>query len=172
MYDRVSQPNLKREKICKTIQDRPGSNFQGLLKWTGLGNGVLSFHLRRLEVEGDIRVKRRGRSTWFFPTHSDPARDWIIINLRKETCRDILVYLLNNESATFVEITGVVNKSPATISYTLKHLVSNNVVKKIPGFQKRYALYNYLLTKQLLDEMTITLIDSMTERFADSFSYY
>ena len=90
----------------------------------------------------------------------------------KETCRSILIFLLNKQAATFVEIVQASHKSPATTSYTLKQLVHNNVIKKIPGFQKKYALCDPQLTKHLLDELDITPIDTMADRFADSFSYY
>ena len=166
------QPKQKREKICTVIRENPGLNYQSLLRHTGFVNGVLSHHLKRLETEGMLRAKRKGRTVWFFPVLSDPSKDWLIINLRKETCKNILVFLLNKQAATFVEITQASRKSPATISYTLKHLVHNNVIKKIPGFQKKYSLCDPQLTKHLLDELDITPIDTMTDRFADSFSYY
>ena len=166
------QPKQKREKICAVIRENPGLNYPSLLRHTGFVNGVLSHHLKRLETEGMLRVKRKGRTVWFFPMQSDPSKDWIIINLRKETCKNILVFLLNKQAATFVEIVQASHKSPATTSYTLKQLVHNNVIKKIPGFQKKYVLCDPQLTKHLLDELDITPIDTMADRFADSFSYY
>ena len=165
-------PESKRERICAVVEKNPGSNYQSLLKGTGFANGILSHHLKKLEAEGELRVKRKGRLTWFFPPRSDPGRDHIIINLRKETCRNILVFLRDKEAATFVEITHAVRKSPATVSYTLKQLIESNVVKKVPGFQKRYSLYDYSLTNHLLEELDITRVDTLSDRFADSFSYY
>lgn len=168
----LPNPELKRKTICTSIKKNPGFNYQDLLKDTGFANGILSHHLRKLEMEGLLRVKRKGRLTWFFPIGSDPDRDNLIINLRKETCRNILIFLLEKKLATFVEITQAVHKSPATVSYTLKQLTEGNVVKKVPGFQKKYSLSDHDLTIYLLEKLEITEIDILCDRFANSFSYY
>ena len=163
---------LRRESICKAVEENPGSNYQSLLKYTGFANGVLSHHLKKLEIEGKLRVRRSGRLTWFFPIFSDPDQDCIIINLRKETCKNILLFLLSKGPATFVEITHAIHKSPATTSYTLKQLTDSNVVRIIPGFQKKYSLHDRHHTEDILGRLKITRMDTLTDRFADSFSYY
>ena len=171
--DRTSlRSKLRRESICKAVEENPGSNYQNLLKYTGFANGVLSHHLKRLEVEGRVRVRRSGRLTWFFPIFSDSDHDCIIINLRKETCRNILLFLLSRESATFVEITRAIRKSPATTSYTLKQLTEDKTIRIIPGFQKKYSLHDKDHTKDIMRRLEITRMDTLTDRFADSFSYY
>lgn len=173
MEKRISpNPELKRRVICMSVEKNPGFNYQDLLRDTGFANGILSHHLRKLEMEGLLRVKRRGRLTWFFPPNSDPCRDDLIINLRKETCKNLLIFLLEKKLATFVEIAQAIHKSPATVSYTLKQLIEGNVVKKVPGLQKKYSLADHGLTRSLLEKLDITEADKLSDRFADSFSYY
>ena len=171
--DRVLQnPKMRRKRICTLVEENPGYNYQDLLKSTGFANGILSHHLKKLEKDGHVRIKRKNRMTWFFPPDSDPIQDEIIIHLRKETCRKILVLLLSKEIATFGEITQEVKKSPSTVSSTLKNLIENKVVRKIPDFKKKYSLYDFEATRNTLDRLQLTPTDSLKDRFADSFSYY
>ncbi len=166
------RPESRRRMICALVERRPGSNYQDLLRRTGLANGILSHHLRKLEEGGRLRVMRKGRLTWFFPPMSDPGRDGIIISLRKETCRGIILLLLDVEAATFAEVARAVRKSPATVSYTLKQLVGGGVVMVVPGFQRRYSLCDCRLAREILENSGIMRADSLADRFADSFSYY
>ena len=122
--------------------------------------------------DGIIRVRKGKRRVWFFTNFSNPEDDLIIVNLRKETCRKILVFLLEKQEATFNEITKAAKKSPSTISFTLKHLIKDNVVKIIPGFKKKFELNDYNKTLEILRNLELTNTDKLKERFIDSFSYY
>ena len=146
--------------------------FIDIQKNTGFGNGVLSYHLKVLEKQGAIRIKRGKRKIWIFGYDLDPTEDVLRIFLRKETCKNILVFLLEKETANFSQIKDVIRKSPSTTSLTLRMLTEKNLVRIIPGFPKQYSIEDREKTLQVLNTIKISHMDEFKDRFADTFSYF
>ena len=161
----------KKQTILKVIEKNPGACFLDIHKITGFGHGVVSHHLNALEKEGSVRINRQKRNIWMFQSHLDPNNDSIIIALRKETCKKILVFLLESESASFSEIQKTIKKSPGTTSVTLKKLIDHNVLKIVFGFPKQYVLKDMAKTRELLESLHMSQTDELKDRFADTFSY-
>ena len=168
----MSNPNYKKKTILKLVESNPGVGFLDIQKETGYANGVLSHHLKTLEREDAIRIRRDKRKIWVFPLHLNPDEDNIRIHIRKETCKKIIEFLLEENKSNFIQIQKAIGKSPSTTSITLKMLIQNNVIIKIPGFPHEYALKDYDTTAQIM-EMTkeISRTDLLKDRFADTFSY-
>lgn len=167
-----SKAEGRRQKICLTIEENPGYNYQDLLKDTGFTNGILSHHLRSLEKNGQVRVKRKKRLTWFFSPNSNPVEDELRIHLRKETYRKILFYLLDHKEITHKQMIRILEKSPSTVSYAVGNLLESNLICKTSNFRKTYSLIDPQLTKTILEGTETTHVDTLKDRFADSFSYY
>ena len=125
-----------------------------------------------LESDGFIRIKREKRKIWVFHSALNPDEDNIRISLRKETCKKILVFLVENKIASFVQIRDAIKKSPSTTSLTMKTLVEKKVIKKINGFPNRYTLMDHHRTVQILNTAEIAYSDKIKDRFADTFSYF
>ena len=168
----MTNPNFKRKTILKLVENDPGMGFLDLQKETGYGNGVLSHHLKTLEKSNLIRIRRANRKIWVFPPHLDSDDDNIRIHIRKETCKKIIEFLLQENTANFVQIQTAIKKSPGTTSSTLKMLVENRIVTKIHGFPNKYVVADHDKTAELLDAMKISQTDKLKERFADTFSYF
>lgn len=162
----------KKKTILKLVEDDPGVGFIDIMKSTGYANGIVGHHLRTLEREGSIRIKREKRKIWIFHPTLDSNDDNIRIFLRKETCKKILVFLLEARSANFIQIRDTIGKSPSTTSTTLKMLVESKVIKKIPGFPHKYALEDYEKTIKILNTIEASHVDILKDRFADTFSYF
>ncbi|AJM91586.1 Transcriptional regulator, TrmB [Nitrosopumilus piranensis] len=161
----------KKQAILRVIESNPGTGFVDIHKLTGFGHGVVSHHLSVLEKEGSIRINREKRNIWVFQSSLDPNNDRIIIALRKETCKNILAFLLDVHSANFVQIHNTIKKSPGTTSVTLKKLVELDVIKIIHGFPKKYTLKDEIKTRKLFDALIVSYTDELKDRFADTFSY-
>lgn len=168
----MQRAKQRRQTILQVVENDPGIGFIELQKNTGLVNGVLSHHLNVLQREGSIRIKRDTRKIWIFHSDQNPDEDNLRIFLRKETCKKILVFLLENHTCTFSQIRDSIRKSPSTTSLTLKTLIEKGLVKKIHGFPHKYTLENYEKTANLASAIRVSQIDSLTEKFADTFSYY
>jgi len=95
----------------------------------------------------------------------------LIINLRKETSKDILSYLLTNPSSGFSEIQKYTKKAPATVSLTITHLVELKLITRIPGTRPKYVLANKDLTFSTIKRIEPNTTDKIKERFVDTFSY-
>ena len=162
----------KKKTISLIVEKNPGIGYTGIQKDSGFVNGILSHHLETMVRDGIIRIRKGKRRVWFFSNNSNSDDDLIFINIRKETCRNILILLLQKQAGTFKEITNAVKKSPSTTSTTLKRLAKDNVVKIIPGFTKKYELYDYDRTLEILKMFELTSSDKLKDRFADTFSYY
>ena len=168
----MSNPNHKKKTILKTVEDDPGAGFLDIQKETGYANGVLSYHLKTLEKNDLIRIKRGKRKIWVFPPHLNSDEDNIRIHIRKETRKKIIEVLLRENKASFVQIQKATEKSPSTTSLTLKMLVQGNIVKKIPGFPSKYILEDYDKTADIFNSIKISKTDTLKDRFADTFSYF
>lgn len=161
----------KKQTILKVIEENPGAGFLDIHKLTGFGHGVVSHHLSVLEKEGSIRINRDKRKIWVFQSELDPYEDNIRIAFRKETCKEILVFLLKKDIVSFAQIQDAIKKSPGTTSVVLKKLINFKVIKVVYGFPKKYALEDYEKTAKILDSMNISHADELKDRFADTFSY-
>lgn len=162
----------KKKAISLIVEKNPGIGYAGIQNDSGFVNGILSHHLETMVRDGIIRIRKGKRRVWFFSNNSNSDDDLIFINIRKETCRNILIFLLQKQSGTFKEITNAVKKSPSTTSTTLKQLAKDNVVKIIPGFTKKYELHDYDRTLEIVKMFELTSSDKLKDRFADTFSYY
>ena len=168
----MSNANHKKKTILRLVQEDPGVGFIDIQKETGYANGVLSHHLKILEKNDHVRIRRGKRKIWVFPSHLDSENDKIRIYMRKETCKRIIEFLLKNDETSFVSIQKAIEKSPSTTSITLKVLVQNSIVKKTPGFPHRYSLLDSKRILDIFDTVKVSKTDALKDRFADTFSYF
>ena len=164
--------NQKRKMIYSIIEKNQGFCYSDIQRESGLTNGILSHHIRILERNEDIRIRRENRKTWFFPPDSDPKNDFLLIYSKKETYRKILMLLLQEKQADFNEIRQNIGKSPSTTSMALSKLIQRNLVKKTQEFKKKYEMYDYDQALELLSKAKPKIKDKVKDRFADTFSYF
>src|SRR5574340_643882 len=106
-------------EIISVIEKNPGIKFREIMRETGLKNGVLSYHAKRLEENGSVKIERSVGETRFYPLCVTEQESILIKNLRQDTPRRIIVSLIDGQSLTFNEIVNKVHKSPSTASVFL-----------------------------------------------------
>jgi len=163
--------NPKVKKILNIISSNPGICYKELQEDSGLPNGTLSHYISNMVKDSKIWVKRTSRRSWFFLPDTKPFEADLIINLRKETSKKILSFLLLNGPSGFSEIQKDTNKAPPTISLTITHLVKLGLLRRIPGTRPKYELVNRDLTFMAIKKIEPNTTDKIKDRFADSFSY-
>ncbi|SRR5579875_93681 len=126
--------------IMSIISSNPGISFRDVLRQSGLTNGVLSHYLARLQEKGFLLARRTRRKVWLFTGDMQQEETSLIIQIRNETSRAILMHLLEKKEATFYDFTGSISKCPASISLRLSKLIEEGVVKKTGGVRKNYYL--------------------------------
>ena len=57
---------IRNNQILELIQEVPGLNFRDIMRITGFKNGVLSYHINKLEKKDKVNVIRRAGNTRFF----------------------------------------------------------------------------------------------------------
>ena len=158
--------------LLEIINKNPGICYRDIQKLSGYPLGTLSNSLSNLERDSKIIVKRLKRRTHYFPLHIPSEEFLVIINLRKETTKRIILFLLENKKATFSEIRNHSNKSPSTISITLTHLIENKIINRINGLEPYFELNDDNLVQNTLTRIDSSILDKLKDRMADTFSYF
>jgi predicted transcriptional regulator len=166
------EENPKTQKILQKIREKPGINYNELKKETKYSIGIINYNLVTLVESGSIRIERRYGRTWFFTSNTKDSEVDLIINLRKETSGRILSFLFISKSATFKEIQYNIKKSPATTSISLAQLDEIDLIRRTSGFPIRFELSDYEKTGQAIRKINLSVLDSLKDRFSDSFSYF
>jgi len=158
-------------EIINIVEKNPGIKFREIMRETGLKNGVLSYHARKLEENGSVKINRKSGETRFYPLCVTEKESNLITSLRRGTQRYILLSLLDDESLTFNEIVQKAKKAPSTISTFLGKLVDENIVGvKIIELRKVYFLINPDMVCEIIERYNPILLERTAYNFADTFS--
>lgn len=149
----------------------PGIRFNEIMRKTGLKNGVLSHHLRKLEKNGKIRIERTPRSTRCYPHNINNTESIVLKRLRQDTSRKILLALLSENQITFPRITEYVKKSASTTSTNLTQLIEDGLVEyKIVNLKRIYMVRDRNLVHSMIVRYQPTAIERAVSGMEDVFS--
>jgi predicted transcriptional regulator len=136
LYNKLDQDkvlyNLIRGQIYGFIKAKPGEHYSSVKQELDLNNGTLAHHVKILEKEGYIKSKRDGFYTRFYPSGTNL--------LKPDTIQHNLVeIIMNMPGKTQIEIVQLTNLSQQVISYNLKKLVREEVIRvEKSGRENRY----------------------------------
>lgn len=167
----------RKQALLELVKKSPGIGFLEIKKISGYNNEAISHHLKNLEKEKAVRIRREKRKMWIFYSDIDSSDDIIRIYLRKETCMKILRFLSKKKVANFSQIKQTIGKSPSTTSVTLKMLIEKSLVKRkyIKNntlFIPQYSLANPRKINKILKTIKTSQVDILKDRFADTFSFF
>ena len=156
-------------QLFDIIEKNPGIQFRELMRFTGLKNGVLSYHLGKLERAGSVQVHRRSRETRFFPLEITEYESKVIKALRRETPRSIIqALILSDNKLTFSQIVNQVSKSPSTVSFYLSQLNEDKIVEQVLSDRKRkFQIKDKIVVDKLIEDFRPGLLDKPTSGFED-----
>jgi predicted transcriptional regulator len=154
-------------QLVRTIEKNPGIKFREIMRDTGMKNGVLSYHLSKLEKDGSIQVQRGSRQTRFYPLNITEQECKVINALRRPTTRDIISALILHEDLEFSEIVKHVCKAESTVSLYLSQLVSDDIVQLQFSEKRKYRLKDRLLVDKLIEDYHPGFLDKSVDGFAD-----
>jgi predicted transcriptional regulator len=157
-------------QLIDIIKKNPGIKFREIMRETGMKNGVLSYHTRKLEKIGVVKVERSSRKTRFYPLGITNEESVLIKSLRQETPRQILLSLLKTELA-FSKIVEKVKKSPSTVSIYLSQLIDDNLIEfKIIDLKKIFHIKDTETVQNAINKYHPTLLEKSADRLADIFN--
>jgi len=155
-------------KLQQIIEQNPGIQFREIMRSSGLKNGVLSHYLGKLEKNGIVKVIRGPRQARFYPPQITEDESIVIKALRKQTPRDLLLALVENDGLEFSELVKQVKKSPSTVSLYLSQIVDDGLVEiKFIELKKRYHIKARDLIDKLIEDYRPSLLEKPTSGFED-----
>jgi len=161
----MTDRNLQLQQI---IEQNPGIQFREIMRSSGLKNGVLSHYLGKLEKSGIVKVNRGPRQVRFYPPQITEDESIAIKALRKQTPRDLLLALIENDGLEFSQLVKAVKKSPSTVSLYLSQIVDDGLVEiKIVELKKRYHIKARDLIDKLIEDYRPSLLEKPTSGFED-----
>ena len=162
----------RKETILKIIQDTPGIRFNEIMRISNIRNGTLSHYVKKLEDEASIELERTPRVTRLYPAGIDTHEAKICKYLTMDTQRKLIGFLLENQTATSLEIREFLKKSPSVVSVNLNQLFREKIVTKkydIPS--NKYSLKNPEEIKGIINEYYPNLIDKMSENTTEMLDF-
>ena len=155
-------------QLQQIIEQNPGIQFREIMRSSGLKNGVLSHYLGKLEKSGIIKVIRGPRQSRFYSPQITEEESIVIKALRKQTPRDLLLALIENDGLEFSQLVKAVKKSPSTVSLYLSQIVEDELVEtKLVDLKKRYHIKARALVDKLIEDYRPSLLEKPTSGFED-----
>lgn len=175
-------PKLEQELLL-CIDENPGIRYRELMRLIKYPNGVLSYHIDKLEKMDLVNVERKSRITRFFPRNISNDIMGILGNLRSQTSYEIIKLLYEKGPISQQEIIKNTRKAASTISWQMKKLLDDNIICiKIKDFNydenkdlgsniqgKKTKLYD-LLNRNLVNDLfykTNKYIDSVVTNYSE-----
>jgi predicted transcriptional regulator len=143
----------KDHYIVDIISMNPGIRYRELLRLTGLSNGVLSYHIKRLERCKLININRaRNRFTTFYLTNVNRKESVLNDYMRSSKTATQLVELLNKQNkSSLKELVTFTKRVPSTISWHIKRLERAGIIySRVYGKNRLYMLKNKIKISHIL----------------------
>ena len=133
--------------LLKLIEENPGIRYRDLSILTGLCNGVLSYHLGKIERAKNVTaVRENKRVTRYYHTNTTTKESSIIGSIRScNTRRIILSAILKHNICTFRQIVELTSRAPSTVLWHIRRLERANIIavqKRNGGqYNRKHLLY-------------------------------
>jgi len=116
-----------RGQIYGYIMSHPGDHYNSLKDALKVTNGTLAHHLRTLEMQGFIKADRDGVYKRFYPVEMQIPREKGI--RLSDLQHHILSMIRTDGGPTQGEIAGRLGVSQQTVSYNLRHLSREGLIR-------------------------------------------
>ncbi len=153
-----------RDLIEQIISENPGIHFREIQRKSGAAVGQVEYHLYQLERMEKISIKKDGKLKRYFLLNNTGFNDRkILYFLRNKFARNIIFYLLENESAELsLFLSGRKSKQENT-----RQVISDMINQGIIHSESK-SITNYLFLTD--PENTKLILKKFRESFLDSMS--
>lgn len=124
------QAEEARSRIIALLQSHAGIRYNELARMTNLAHGTLSHHIKILQRQGRIRVRRDSGSTRLFPKNYDDELCNAIASASHPTTLAIMALLMGHEYANYTKIKSAMARSASTICEHLRRLYSAGIISR------------------------------------------
>jgi predicted transcriptional regulator len=158
----------QRVRIREHVAAHPGVHFNELARTLDLAPGQVQYHLKKLRRADEVvEESLYGRTHYYTPGYGAWERGAIAV-LRRETARDVLVYLMTNGSSDPGTVADGLAVARSTLEWHLDHLVEQDLVAKDRDARNRVTLVlcHPEETARMLREVDPSIADRLVDRFA------
>ena len=157
----------QRERIHDLVVGHPGLHFNELARRLDLAPGQVQYHVRKLTREERVVEDHRYGRTHYFPPVFDEWERGALALFRRETARDVLLYLLERGPTDPATVADGVDVARSTLEWHLDRLVEQDLVEKHRDARNRVTLELARpdATAALLREISPSMPDRMVDRF-------
>jgi DNA-binding MarR family transcriptional regulator len=133
LFSRVQPARLPesppRAQILALLAAEPGLHFHGLARRSGLSNGALVHHLRKLEEGGLVRAQRTGRYTCYVVADAAPA----VLRAAPAVCspgaRAVLAAAMANPGSSLRDLAGRCGLRASTVAHHVRRLAEGGLLE-------------------------------------------
>ncbi|MXR51592.1 winged helix-turn-helix transcriptional regulator [Halovenus sp. WSH3] len=159
-----------RSRIRDCISRNPGIHFNDITRELDIATGQTQYHLRKLTRAGHLdKESIAGRTHYYPPTYSAWERE-VIALLRRETTRELVLFLLRNDATPPEELAAQLDLARSTVEWHLSRLTEHDIVRKEPMDADDTRIVVTLPEKEaiyrLLREIEPHLLDRLVDRFS------
>lgn len=150
-----------RYQIRAHIHENAGIHFNELVRETDFAPGQIQHHVRRLiDKDAVVRNEFYGRTHYYPPTYDEWERGTLAL-FRRETPREIILYLIENEPTEPGTVVAELGIARSTLEHHLDNLIEQDII------EKRYGLRNHVILSLSKPERTAHLLSAVTPTVPD-----
>lgn len=156
-----------RRTIRDYVETHPGVHFSELVRELDIAAGQMQYHLQQLlSNEQVVETPLYGR-THYYPSEYDGWECGALALLRRETAREILLYLLEHGSMTPGDVTDSLDIARSTLEWHLEHLLEQELVHK--QYDDRHHVVLTVAQPERTVKLLTRVVPSTSDRLADRF---
>ncbi|MCM2325678.1 MAG: winged helix-turn-helix transcriptional regulator [Candidatus Woesearchaeota archaeon] len=155
-----------RRNIYEIVKKFAGCHFREIERKSGFSTGSVKYHLDYLIRNGLITQEKDNGNVRYYPIEFMPENKRLLGLLRQESIRKILLFLLTHGDANHEQIASFTGLSPSTVSWHLKKLEQNGIVR--PKRSGRKSTYLILIDKKDIISLLITYKESFLDSLVDN----
>lgn len=119
-----------RSHVRDCVHEHPGVHFNEISRKLDIATGQTQHHIRRLLRANELTSENIcGRTHYYPPTYTSWERG-VIALLRRETSREIVLVLLEENRQHPAEITERLGLARSTVEWHLSNLIEQDIVTK------------------------------------------
>lgn len=154
-----------RKKIYLVIKEFAGSHFREIQRKSGLSVGSVQHHLHFLVKSGLVKEIKKDNNLVYFPREFASGNTGLMGLLRQESIRKIILFIMTNKNCNHEQIVKYANLSPSTISWHLKKLQQQGIIKAERKGRKTF--YKLICDEKEIVNLLITYQESFVDTLVD-----
>lgn len=157
-----------RQQIQAHVNENVGIHFNELVRQSECAPGQVQYHIRRL-IDEDVLIRSEfyGRTHYYPPQYDEWERGALAL-FRRETAREIVVHLIEHESADLNETAEALGIARSTLEYHVTHLVEQEIVEK--QYNTRNQVTLCLAQPDQIGLLLVEVTPTVPDRFIDRFT--